>query len=450
MLINIFYNYSLRFFVFLFICVGLCEFISTFSYFLCIGFLITAIIDIIRTTNFRIQSYILWCILISIAEILSRISGAQVAYEFGKYAIILLSVLLFVLNSIKPSNFILFLLLVLLIPGIFIGKSVEEITVYKNFAFYMSGQFCFIFALVCLYKVKISVEFYYLILKLIFVCCFLLSFFLFLKSPDLSEISFTTEANFQASGGFGPNQVSTVLGFGLFSGIILLLNGKTFFKNKIFDVFLILFLCFRILLTFSRGGATAAVISLLIYLLLYFIFLYKYQPQQSRKIFVNIFIVLFVLTVIWNIVDNLTEGILSKRYIETVIDDEDQNFSIKDSRVSIAELEIESFVNNVYFGQGVGGSQRYRNEVHGLRALSHNELTRLLGDHGLLGLIFIIILFVLIFLIFLNSGKRLSINNIALFSLAILTYLHSSTRLSFTCFLLALSYVLIIHNPKTK
>gem|GEM_PF-4099470 len=73
-----------------------------------------------------------------------------------------------------------------------------------------------------------------------------------------------------------------------------------------------------------------------------------------------------------------------------------------------------------------------------------------MGDHGLLGLFFIIILFFLIILIFINSNKKLSINNIAMFSLAILTYLHSSTRLSFTCFLLALSYVLIIHIPKTE
>lgn len=451
MLINFFYTKFNYFFITFCFIIIVCYFFPNVTYFFCLFALIFAIYDIIKSYKLRIQSYILWCIIISFVEIISRISGFQVAYEFGKYSIILLSILLFLLNSIKPKNYALFSIILLLLPGIFIGKSVEEITIYKNFAFYMIGQFCIIFSLVCLFNSKISLDFYYLVMKLIFISCFLLSFFISLVSPSLSELSFSTEANFQATGGFGPNQVSTVLGFGLFSGFILIFNNQSIFKIKFLDTFLILFLTYRLLLSFSRGGASAAVFTIILFLVLYFMFSDRISFIKSKKFISNIFLYCIVIITAWIYIDNFTEGVLSERYIETVKVSDENELSISDTRVIIAQSELMTFNENIFFGAGVGGSQKFRLEYFGMRELSHNEITRLLGDHGLLGLMYLLILFILIILKFLNSEKILGINNVSLFFLAILTLLHSSTRLSFSCFILSLSFVTIINlNNKVK
>lgn len=42
-----------------------------------------------------------------------------------------------------------------------------------------------------------------------------MSIFVYFKSGSLEDVEFTTESNFQASGGFGPNQVSTIFGLGI-------------------------------------------------------------------------------------------------------------------------------------------------------------------------------------------------------------------------------------------
>ncbi|MEZ4824442.1 MAG: hypothetical protein R2942_19440 [Ignavibacteria bacterium] len=42
-----------------------------------------------------------------------------------------------------------------------------------------------------------------------------MSIFVYFRSGSLEEATFTTESNFQTSGGFGPNQVSTIFGLGI-------------------------------------------------------------------------------------------------------------------------------------------------------------------------------------------------------------------------------------------
>lgn len=452
MLLKYFVNFPVRFFFIAISCMFLCELIPGFSYVLCLFVICLSVYDIVKTQKYRIQSYILWCIIIVIIEVVSRISGSSVAYEFGKYSVILLSIVLMVLNSIRPLNYILFFLfLTLLVPGIFIGKSVEDITVYKNFAFYMSGEFCFIFAITCLYKFNISKEFYFSILKIVFVSCFCLSFFIFLVSPSLSEILFTTEANFDASGGFGPNQVSTILGIGLFSGMILLLNERCYFRHRIFDILMILFILFRILLTFSRGGVSSSLIAVIVYLSLFFVFQSKFESKQRNLFFVKIFVLVIVTFSIYLYVDNLTEGILTDRFVRTVYSEKSDEIGISDSRVLIIDSELESFKKNIFFGAGVGGSQRERYESSGVFVNSHNELSRLLGDHGLLGLFY---LFALSILFFRNLYFPKNILNLVyllpLICLVLLNLSHSGLRLSITSFLCALSFICLINIKSNK
>ena len=87
--------------------------------------------------------------------------------------------------------------------------------------------------------------------------------YLVLYTPDLQEVITGTGSNFAASGGFGPNQVATVLGIGIFVLAVRFFISKELFYHKLFDLALLGLLGFRALVTFSRGGVLTAIIMIL-------------------------------------------------------------------------------------------------------------------------------------------------------------------------------------------
>ena len=56
---------------------------------------------------------------------------------------------------------------------------------------------------------------------------------LFLYAPNVQEVIVDTQSNFQTSGGFGPNQVSTILGLGMFLAFSRLFLAS---PSKIFQI----------------------------------------------------------------------------------------------------------------------------------------------------------------------------------------------------------------------
>jgi hypothetical protein len=72
-------------------------------------------------------------------------------------------------------------------------------------------------------------------------------------------------SNFATSGGYGPNQVSTALGLGVFVLLYHFLTRQRLFQIKFVDEALLLFFVFRGLLTFSRGGVMVPVLAMLVF-----------------------------------------------------------------------------------------------------------------------------------------------------------------------------------------
>ena len=51
--------------------------------------------------------------------------------------------------------------------------------------------------------------------------------YMFAYTPSIKDVVTNTESNFETSGGFGPNQVSTILGLGIFLFFVkIILNSK--------------------------------------------------------------------------------------------------------------------------------------------------------------------------------------------------------------------------------
>ena len=63
-------------------------------------------------------------------------------------------------------------------------------------------------------------------------------------------------------------------------------------------------------------------------------------------------------------------------------------------RLDLFVGELEGFINEPFFGAGASGMKERRLETEGRVIATHNEVSRLLSEHGILG---IVILFILIF-----------------------------------------------------
>ena len=104
---------------------------------------------------------------------------------------------------------------------------------------------------------------------------------------------------------------------------------------------------------------------------------------------------------------------------------------ISSGRIKIFEEQIESFYENPIFGIGVGNGKYKRQEgIKGVTAASHNEIGRLIEEHGLIGILSLILLILIPMILF------FSVNNynkayILFFGLIwFLTINHSAMRIA--------------------
>jgi hypothetical protein len=219
-----------------------------------------------------------------------------------------------------------------------------------------------------------------------------------IKTPKFSEIDFKLGANFDTSGGFGPNQVATVIGAGIFILFInqIVFKTKFFSSNRHLDLFFIVALTFRALLTFSRGGlfSPSAAIILPINLLS--------KVQNIQKIIGNFMLLILFSGFAFLLVNGITGGVLSQRFsgetVQTISGKEDKTIEgFTTGRNSIIKEDIQLWLDNIVFGVGAGESPYKRAEIGEERgANTHTEFSRLLSEHGLFGLVVNILLIIII------------------------------------------------------
>jgi O-antigen ligase len=95
------------------------------------------------------------------------------------------------------------------------------------------------------------------------------------------------------------------------------------------------------------------------------------------------------------------------------------------------------FMENPVWGIGVGKNKEYREEMTGIVAASHNEITRLLAEHGVFGIIaFLILLFTPLILYF-NNREHVFL--LSFFVFWLLTINHAAMRLAAPAFIYALT-----------
>jgi len=103
--------------------------------------------------------------------------------------------------------------------------------------------------------------------------------------------------------------------------------------------------------------------------------------------------------------------------------------------------EINIFKANPLFGIGPGMITLYNEKIYGFRISTHTEITRILAEHGILGLIALLIIIVLPIKKFLRMDKRLKSLAIVFVIFALLSMGHSAMRVAMISFAYGLSFV---------
>lgn len=209
-------------------------------------------------------------------------------------------------------------------------------------------------------------------------------------------------------------------------------------------MFLVSVIGFRGLVTFSRGGMLTSFFMIII--LLYFTYS-KVGNNAKSKINYLILFLSITMAGVWIYSQQQTGGLLNKRYAN-----QDSAGRVKESqftgREEVASQEINLFLQSPIFGVGAGRSAQLRLEQNGgERVLSHSEITRMISEHGMLGIIgLMILLFTPIILKLDNS------HNIYLFCFVVfwlLTINHAAMRMAMPAYIYSLSLLKVVMNEES-
>jgi hypothetical protein len=378
-------------------------------------------------------------------EVLSRMTNASFSYEFAKYMVIVFLTIGMFYRGFHRKSWPYVLFIFLLIPGIiFSAINLNYGTNVANaIGFNLSGPVCLAISALYCFERKMPFARLQTILMCILLPLVIMVTYLFFYTPDLRDSLSGTGSNFAASGGFGPNQVATILGLGMFILFTRLLTVKNKTVNLI-DLILLGFMSYRAIVTFSRGGVLTAAVCAILFLFFYF----KLLPQRERSILLpKVFIITGVLTIAWLVTVFFSSGLIVNRY-----SNEDAAGNLKTDittgRSEIIGTELAAFYDNPITGVGVGKGKEYRAEKTGIEAATHNETSRMLSEHGLFGLIGLLVL--LFTPLLLRLKNRSNFYFFSFLAFWFLTINHSSMRIAAPALIYGLSLISIINNGETK
>lgn len=379
------------------------------------------------------------------AEVFFRMTGGILFYETGKYAVIFFLLLGMFYRGTSLRSIPFWVYLFVLVPGIvFSAINLNYETNFRTAViFNLSGPFCLGVAAIYMYyrsvsKMELQRIFLALLLPIVTTMVYL-----YVYTPNIRDALSGTQSNFTASGGFGPNQVATILGLGMFILITRLFTIKDRFVN-IIDMVLLFFMSYRAIVTFSRGGViTAGICAAFFILFLYWTSNTKTKAQLLPKLAIVIVGLIFT----WLFTSVQTTGLIDKRYTNRDAAGRLKQ-DITTGRSELISGELEAFYKEPLTGIGVGKIKEFRFEQSGTLAATHNEVSRLLSEHGILGLGALLLLFFTP--LFYWFRQRHNPYLIALFIFWFLTINHSSMRLAAPAFIYGLSLLFVLNEKKPR
>ncbi len=401
------------------------------------------VLQILRTGN-KNNEALMAAAYIAGAEVFFRMSNAVPIYEAGKYSVISFMLIGLFLSGASRKSGVYWIYIFLLLPSVLVASITLDLgtDVKKAVFFNLSGPVCLgVSALYCVDR-RITYTQISNLTKWVILPIVAMSIYIALGTPDLRETLRSTGANYAATGGFGPNQVSTVLGLGMFMALVQLIVNS---KNKMLLVIhlaIIGFLLYRGIITFSRGGVITGLACCAAFLAIYFI---GSSAKGKRKVITYLILLSGVLVIASFYSSFQTNGLINKRYTNRDAAGRLKS-DITTGRAELLETEISAFYNHPLVGVGAGKVKELRNNENIAGAASHNEISRLLSEHGILGLIILGIL-IIYPLVYRARNNR----NYLFFSALVFWFLtinHSSMRIAAPGFIYALCLLNVVNENK--
>lgn len=372
------------------------------------------------------------------AEVLWRMAQVPVFWEFGKYggaaiAITALATRGFLTIPKLPVTY-----LAVLIPASIITLTERDLSSAQAIlSTQLSGPFflvvaCWFFSY-CEFNEFTLRQLLFSVMVPLFSVAFATLFF----TVSSADIQFNGESNFATSGGFGPNQVSAMLGLGAFVAIACLLVFQNASKYKVYLMVAAVLFAAQSVLTFSRGGiynALGGVIAISLVTL-------QLPSVAARRVVPIIGLAMLFVAFVFPVLDNFTGGALKERF-------EDTGTS---NRAEIAESDVQLFWENPLLGVGVGSSYAMREELLDHKAMTHTEFSRLLSEHGLFGIMALLLLACILVVCFIKQRTvlgRAFVAGAAVWSCLFMT--NAAMRLAAPSFMLGLTYSMISISGQTQ
>jgi O-antigen ligase len=182
------------------------------------------------------------------------------------------------------------------------------------------------------------------------------------------------------------------------------LTKQILFKYKIIDISLILLFAIRGLLTFSRGGMLSAVLTILVVVM----FPKAKAAWQDNEVKLGnirmgpLIIGVILLAASFFIINAFTNNNLLYRYqgkterdVRSGFDKTQDLEQLSSGRLAVFISDIKMFIAQPAIGVGVGQSAILRPEYGGPPNVQpHLEMSRLLAEHGLPGLVIVIMMYI--------------------------------------------------------
>jgi hypothetical protein len=378
------------------------------------------------------------------AEVFLRLTKGSVSYEAGKYLVIIFMLIGMLYKGVSGKAYPYLLYLMLLVPSIFVASTTLsfDANFRTNIAFVLSGPICLGIAALFCYDKKITYK--QLNNLLVFMVLPIISHtaYIFFYNPSVREVITGTGSNRDASGGWGANQVSTVLGLGMFIMAVRLYNKSPSIALKILNVVLFSAIGYRAIVTFSRGGVVTAIIAIIAFLVIYY---HRVSENKKSEIMMVSMLFCFSICITWFISSTQTDGYIDLRYTnKDHLGREKQDVTTGRGQLFINELS--GFISNPFLGIGSSRAKDQRIETDGQGVTSHSEVSRTLAEHGMFGILMLIIL---IFkpMDFRSRNKR-NYYFYAFMCFWFATVNHSSMRIAAPAFIYALALLNVINDKR--
>lgn len=390
-----------------------------------------------RSTQVLIAcSYIVGC------EVFLRMTGGNIGYEAAKYMVIAFVFIGMLFDGISIKSYPYFIFLILLFPSVFVtGANVTfDTNIRTAVMFNLSGPICLAIVSLYCYDKKINFKDLQNILLASLLPVISTTVYLFLFTPNIRDVVTGTYSNFATSGGFGPNQVATALGLGMFIVTTRYFLISQTLGMKIINLLILGVMGYRGLVTFSRGGIYTAVIIIISFLFIY------YQNSRIRvkqRIVKSLFLFLGLILLTWVFSSIQTGGLIEKRYANQDAAGREKE-ELATGRAKLISFELEEFISNPFLGVGAGKIKELRFSKEGRAAASHNEVSRILGEHGIIGIFAFLIIFFVPLVYRMKNRKNIFFYSFYLFWF--LTINHSSMRIAAPAFIYGLSLLNISYE----